>query len=177
MVYARPETRTPGAERLLSDAGGVRFDPKGRPEWKTQKPIRHDRHFRNRAYRMKYNRGEVSFDEATHAVPVYRAFDIRAYRSLKRDAELRRSRERNQSLTRRIKRGLENATASDDTVPEQAEQPQADNPPTEQPQTADDPSPETVAAKVDEIGSIRKAAAALGITKDKAGRRYRKATQ
>jgi len=185
-----PETRVPNATRLTDADGAAGLDKHGQPLWDKPKPIRHTRHFKTAAARRRYNNGEISFDDATVQVPIFRAFDIRAYRALKRDMErAKRKQSRIGPVRKQINRwqsgqkSHSDAARSEQTPRDSMEEASRS---TERAAKGGTPKPnqdapsaltlERAVALVREHGSIRKAAEATeGVSKDKLRRRYNEA--
>jgi hypothetical protein len=160
----------PGATKVTDEMGNQMFDRKGRPLWNPAKPIKHVTHFKSAGMRRKYENGEITLQQATHNVPVYRGVPIEVVRVIRnyhrrqrRRGFMDQAREGAQQARERIS-GLKKRAMAKKGV-EAAQKAQ---------ETRKDPSTLTTAMAaelVDQHGSVRAAAAASGFSRDAISRR------
>lgn len=162
----------PGATKVTDEQGNQMFDRKGRPLWNPAKPIKHVTHFKSDGMRRRYYNGEVSLQEATHNIPVYRGVPIEVARMIRshnrrrrRRGFIERAQEGAQQARERIMGTKRRAMAKKGVEAAQKRQDERKDPAT---LTAD-----MAVQLVNEHGSIRKAAEATGYSRDAIGRRLR----
>lgn len=119
-------TIVPGAQRATDSTGVPLQDSKGRPAWNKPDPTRHVRHFRSAGMRRKYENGEISFDQATHEVPIHKGADIKTARAIRESIRYRKRLEERrkqgpfqrlaQSLPKANKHHLQPDLSPDETV-------------------------------------------------------------
>jgi hypothetical protein len=166
----------PGATKVTDEMGNQMFDGKGRPLWNPAEPIKHVTHFKSAGMRRLYENGEITLQQATHNVPVYRGVPIEVVRVIRnyhrRQKMMKRSfidkgfesvQEGAQQARERIAGMKKRAMAKKGLEASQKAQ-----------QDRKDPSTLTTAMAaelVDQHGSVRAAAAASGFSRDAISRR------
>lgn len=164
----------PGGTPITDEHGNHVFDQKGRPLWGPAKPIKHVTHFKSAGMRRLYEAGEVSLQQATHNVPVYRGVGIdiaRMVRSHKR-------RQRKKGIIQRGRESMQQARQNMLDTKRRAMAKQAARTMEEKAANAKrdpkDLTPETAAHLVELHGSVRAAAEMSGYSRDTISRRLKK---
>lgn len=91
MKTFEPRTTVPGAERvndLVAFTPVPLYDRRGRPVWNMpdNKRLRRTvRHFKSMASMFAFERDEISYDEATREVTIYRGMTMRMWNKLRGD--------------------------------------------------------------------------------------------
>lgn len=166
----------PGASRATNDQGVPYTDPKGRPVWNKAEPAKHVTHFHSAGHRRMYEAGEITLNEATHKVPVYRSLSNAAAKAVRTTIKQRKkAEERNRqkgavdrlgTAAGRAREGLQNlgkaAAESGLGAVDRA---------TTGPRDPADLTPEQAVAFIDEHGSIMQAAKMTGYSRDALRRR------
>lgn len=88
----QPKTVVPGSRLFRDEDGNTVYEASNplkpqnrRIKWDKVKPMGHQRHFKNAAARLSFEKGETPLEGATNEVPIYRGLSARVYKQVLSD--------------------------------------------------------------------------------------------